>query len=118
MDKKRQIRKPKQTRAINSKARIVEAAYKLFCDKGYYKTNSIEIAKSAGVSVGCFYSYFKDKDAVFFQILDIYNNSFLETLINHLSYTSNISDIYKQDKKKWLFLIINNFIKAHESSKI
>lgn len=113
MDKKRQIRKPKQLRAINSKEKIVDASYKLFCEKGYYKTNSIEIAKFAGVSIGCFYSYFKDKDAVFLQILDMYNNNSFEIL----NIQSDISDIYKKDKKKWLFLIIDNLIKAHEYSK-
>lgn len=113
MDKKRQIRKPKQTRAVNSKENIVEAAYKLFCEKGYYKTTSIEISKLAGVSVGCFYSYFKDKDAVFFQILGIYNNSFIEILNNQ----ADILDVYKVDKKEWLYLIVNNLIKAHEPSK-
>ena len=112
MENRRMV-KPKQNRAINTKEKITEAAYELFCDKGYYKTNSIEIAKTAGVSIGCFYSYFKDKDAVFFQILDLYNNNFIE-ITNSISSTF---DIYKEDKKEWLFLVINNIIKAHESSK-
>ena len=33
----------------------------LFCEKGYYRTNTAEIAKAAGVSTGIVYSYFHDK---------------------------------------------------------
>lgn len=113
------VRNPQQSRSIMTKEKILDTAYLLFCRNGYNKTTTNEIAKVAGVSIGSLYSYFNDKYTIFMKILDIYNNSFLDILIktNDVYYTSNITDIYKQDKKKWLFLIINNFIKAHESSK-
>lgn len=113
MENRRKVRKPKQNRAVNSKEKIVEAAYKLFCEKGYYKTNSIEISKKAGVSVGCFYSYFKDKDAVFFEILDSFNNEFFK-ITNE---AQDMFHIYKNDKKEWLALIIDKLIKIHEEFK-
>lgn len=113
MENRRKSRNLKQTRAFNTKKKILEVAYKLFCENGYYKTNSIEIAKIAGISIGCFYSYFKDKDAVFYEILDLYNKNFLE-IVNNIP---NITEINKGDKKEGMLLIANKLIMIHESSK-
>lgn len=113
VENRRNSRNLKQARAFNTKEKIIEIAYKLFCEKGYYKTTSIEIAKTAGVSIGCFYSYFKDKDAVFFEILDLYNRDFLQ-ITNEIS---NMLGEYKKDKKKWLLFVINKLVDMHEASK-
>jgi len=75
------IRVPKQGRGIMTRDRILEAAEALFSDKGYYSTNSKEIAARAGVSIGSFYSYFKDKKAVFFEVLDGYNQRVMERVL-------------------------------------
>jgi len=63
--KKNQIRIPKQQRSVEKKERIINAGLQLFCEKGYYNTNTAEIAKKAGVSTGLVYSYFKNKDDIF-----------------------------------------------------
>ena len=47
-----EVRVPKQKRSILKYDAIVRAGYDLFCQQGYYKTNTAEIAKRAGVSVG------------------------------------------------------------------
>ena len=52
---KNSIREPKQQRAKEKKAAIVQAGYALFCEKGYHQTNTAEIAKRAGVSTGIIY---------------------------------------------------------------
>ena len=57
------IRTPQQKRSEETRKRIIAAAERLFSEKGYYNTNSKEIAKAANVSIGSFYSYFKDKKA-------------------------------------------------------
>ena len=106
VENRRNSRNLKQTRAFNTKEKIIETAYNLFCQKGYYKTTSIEISKTAGVSIGCFYSYFKDKDAVFFEILDLYNKDFLE-IINEIS---DMIDLYKKDKEEWILFLMNKLI--------
>ena len=66
------IRTPKQQRAIDTKNRIVRAGYELFAEKGYYHTNTAEIAKHAGVSTGIVYGYFHDKRDILVDVLDIY----------------------------------------------
>ncbi|MFD1909576.1 TetR/AcrR family transcriptional regulator [Paenibacillus rhizoplanae] len=52
------IRTPQQERSIRTKEAIIRAAMQLFSDKGFYQTNTKEIAAAAGVSTGSFYSYF------------------------------------------------------------
>jgi AcrR family transcriptional regulator len=62
-------RVPQQERGINTKERIVIAAEKLFIEYGYHDTNSKQIARDAGISIGSFYSYFKDKRDVLIVIV-------------------------------------------------
>lgn len=47
-----------------SKHRIMEAAFKLIANKGYESTSIALIAKTAGVSKGLLYNYFKSKEAL------------------------------------------------------
>ena len=64
--KKKEVRIPTQERGIHTRNRIVEGAARLFAENGYYNTNSIKIAKEAGVPVGSFYTYFRDKKSPLF----------------------------------------------------
>ena len=66
------VRTPKQQRSIDKKNRIIAAGYTLFAQKGYYNTNTAEIAKEAGVSTGIVYGYFHDKRDILVEVLDIY----------------------------------------------
>lgn len=69
------VRIPKQKRSIEIKNKIKRTAQELFSEKGYYNTSSNDIVKAAGVSIGAFYSYFKDKKALFIEILHDYNQN-------------------------------------------
>lgn len=72
------IREPIQQRSIDKKNRIINAGYKLFAKNGYFDTNTVEIAKKAGVSTGIVYGYFRDKRDILLEVLDIYcDNVFL-----------------------------------------
>lgn len=63
-------RVPTQKRSIEKKLRIKDAALKLMSEKGYFATSSNEIAREAGVSIGTFYSYFKDKKELYAELVD------------------------------------------------
>ncbi|MCR5061461.1 MAG: TetR/AcrR family transcriptional regulator [Saccharofermentans sp.] len=66
-------REPTQKRSIEKKQRIKDAAFDLMAENGYHNTSSNEIAKKAGVSIGTFYSYFKDKKDLYEELVgDIY----------------------------------------------
>jgi AcrR family transcriptional regulator len=50
---------------------ILEAALKVFSTKGFHKATNKDIAEAAGgISPGLIYHYFKDKQALFFSILE------------------------------------------------
>lgn len=103
------VRIPKQDRGIITRNKIIEAATNLFSEKGYSNTNTKEIAREAGVSVGCFYSYFADKKAVFFECVKLYideYNQMFEKEIANLT-TENISS------KEMMKHLIKVIIKAH-----
>lgn len=67
-----EIRVPKQKRSIEKKNAIIKASYELFCEKGYHKTNTAEIAKAAGVSTGIVYNYFQDKSDILLKVIKLY----------------------------------------------
>ncbi|GAA0741068.1 TetR/AcrR family transcriptional regulator [Clostridium oceanicum] len=78
------VRKPVQKRSIEKKEKILKAGFDLFCEKGYHKTNTIDIAKGAGVSIGALYSYFKDKKDIYVLSFEQYLNSFSKLLFEKL----------------------------------
>ncbi|MCB2356508.1 TetR/AcrR family transcriptional regulator [Clostridium estertheticum] len=113
MEQDKAVRNPKQTRGIKTKEKILEAALQLFCKKGYYKTTTNEIARVANVSIGSLYSYYKDKDTIFLEILDGYNKTFIKAYDE----LKRNMDIEKMDPKAWLQRFIMNMIDVHETSK-
>lgn len=76
---------PVQKRSIEKKEKIITAGFELFCEKGYYKTNTIEIAKRAGVSTGALYSYFSDKRQIFIESFHQYLESISKKLLHRLN---------------------------------
>lgn len=55
--------------AKESKESILEAAIRVFSEKGYSQTTIREIAKKAGISVGGVYIYFTNKEEIYFTLL-------------------------------------------------
>lgn len=53
-----------------TKQQIVDAAFKLFSEKGYNETSVSQIARAAGLSKGLMYHYFDSKEALLIAILE------------------------------------------------
>lgn len=53
---------------------IIGVAFNLFAQRGYSRVSVNEIIKEAGISKGCFYTYFESKQAVFFAIVNDSDN--------------------------------------------
>lgn len=49
---------------------ILKSGKKLFLEKGFERTNLRELCKDAGVTTGAFYRHFKDKEALFIELVD------------------------------------------------
>lgn len=79
------VREPVQSRSIDKKNRIIETAYDVFAEVGYYNANTTEIAKKAGVSTGIVYGYFKDKRDILLYVLDIYINKVAHPCMEYIS---------------------------------
>jgi AcrR family transcriptional regulator len=107
------VRSPKQTRSRDMKEKILHSALQLFCEKGYYKATTNEIAQKAGVSIGSLYSYFKDKDTIFLEILGRYHDKF-DAAKNEI--LGNLA-AFRSDNRAWLRALIESLIKVHEESR-
>ncbi len=101
---KTNVRNPKQKRSIETKNKILDAAFDLFSEKGFHGTNSNEIAKKAGVAIGTFYAYFPDKKPVFIEVLRQYSASIKNKA------TENMQKIINKDMNERV--MISNYIKA------
>ncbi|HZV46441.1 MAG TPA: TetR/AcrR family transcriptional regulator [Thermodesulfovibrionales bacterium] len=55
---------------IESKQKIMKAAMDVFSRKGYAKANIREIARTAGISVGGVYLYFKNKEELYRSLIN------------------------------------------------
>jgi AcrR family transcriptional regulator len=63
----------KERREREGKARlesILEAAEKVFTDKGYYQARMADIAAASELAKGTLYYYFKSKDEIYLHLLD------------------------------------------------
>ena len=93
MDKN--IREPQQDRAVKKKEAIINAAYDVFSEVGYYNTNTADIAKKANVSTGIVYSYFKDKKDILFYVIKIYIEDVTKPLDEFINNLASPVDINK-----------------------
>lgn len=65
------IKEPIQKRAIQKKLKLIESAKIVFNNKGYYNTHIKDITCEAGISVGLFYKYFKDKNDIYIEVVNL-----------------------------------------------
>ena len=91
---KNQIRVPQQERSIEKKNKIIQAGYELFSEVGYYGTNTVEIAKRAGVSTGIVYGYFQDKRDILICVLEIYIDKVYQPLSEIMANASVPVDLH------------------------
>ncbi len=54
-------RAPRQARSLRTRDALLRAAEALFIERGYSGVTADDIAKAAGVSVGAFYNYYRNK---------------------------------------------------------
>ena len=109
-----EIREPIQKRSIEKKEKIIKAGFELICEKGYYNTNTAEIAKVAGVSTGIIYQYFKDKHDILVEGIKRYASEIFYPMLN---VTSNIK-IDKSNLDTILRNMVNTFIENHKLSQV
>jgi AcrR family transcriptional regulator len=90
---------------MKTKDRLIESALESFSERWYETVSVAEICRNANLSNGVFYRYFKDKEEIFKEILDI----FLEDLSENLEHIKGESVTQRLD---YLFnAIVNSGVK-------
>lgn len=110
MEKK--IRVPVQDRSKDKKNKIIESAYEIFSEVGFYNANTTDIAKRAGVSTGIVYGYFSDKHDILLYVIDIYISKISNPLQNYLTIIETPIDY-----RKVIEDFLNLAIELHKSNK-
>ena len=108
-----EVREPIKQTSIEKKQKIIDAGLKLFSEKGYYNTNTAEIAKTAGVSTGIVYQYFRDKKDILIYAVKIYFDKIFEPIESKLKTITHISDLDQMLKE-----LITTAIEAHKKYSI
>jgi AcrR family transcriptional regulator len=78
-------RQPVQSRSIQTREKIINTGERMFIQQGFHNVLADDIARAAGLSVGSFYSYFKDKRALFLAILERESMEMMAGIENNLS---------------------------------
>ena len=78
------VRTPQQARSRRTREQILKAAVASFEKRGYEQTTTAEIARQAGIAVGTFYGYFKDKRAILLELLDGTINEIANYVVQNL----------------------------------
>ena len=77
------------------KLQILNAAYRCFSKKGYHSTSMRDIFKSAKLSSGAVYNYFKSKDEIVRELVILGLNS-TKSLINQITSNSDNREALRQ----------------------
>ena len=76
----------------NKKELIINAAIKVFADKGFYTANVADVAKEAGVADGTIYLYFKNKDDLLISLFETKMEEILKRFSSLISSKGNAEE--------------------------
>jgi AcrR family transcriptional regulator len=93
----REVRKPVQQRSINKRKQLIDAAISLIKEKGFLAIGIRDIVSKANMSIGTYYSYFKDKNDIFREVITILSIDYFEAFVAEvkakMSKTKNIEEL-------------------------
>jgi TetR/AcrR family fatty acid metabolism transcriptional regulator len=73
------------SRNSNRKVQIIDAAIKVFADKGFYNATVADVARTAGIADGTIYLYFKNKDDLLISLFETKMEKILDRFTTALS---------------------------------
>jgi len=89
-------RVPQQARSRQKRDALLTAAARLFEDRGYEATTADDIAAAADVSIGTFYSYFRNKRQVFLTLYSACIEAIFRLGITEIDFSSNPQQSIRQ----------------------
>lgn len=108
-----EVRIPTQKRSIEKRNKIIEKGFELMCNNGYHATNTADIAKYAGVSIGIIYQYFTDKKEIFIEGAKKYSNDIMFPIFSLIDENTKLP----KDLKSFFKKIIEINKRQHTTSK-
>ncbi|MFA6645198.1 MAG: TetR/AcrR family transcriptional regulator [Bacilli bacterium] len=99
---------PKAKRGKVTFRRLIDAATKVFYERGYANSTIADIAQEAGVAVGTIYIYFKDKYTIYFQVLKDFQNQIREHLNNHIKEAHTRREKERAGIRAWLEFVLEH----------
>ena len=100
----------KKGKKNQKRKKILDKAWELFRKNGYEETKVEDITRELGVSKGSFYTYFKTKDEVLYEILERIKKENEERInkINVNQEPSKILEDYVISKMNYIVKLLNN----------
>jgi len=109
-----------------TKHQIIEAATSLFARKGFYGTTISDLTQAVGLTKGALYYHFKDKDDIFFAVVDsvrrIWEKSVGEEIENASTSTTieQMNILFKKhaemiSENEFMCLVMSNLMNEMES---
>ena len=99
---------PKAKRGKETLRRIIEAATKIFYERGYANSTIADIALEAKVAVGTIYIYFKDKYTIYYQVLKDFQNEIREHLNFHIKNARSRKEKERAGIRAWITFILEH----------
>ncbi|MCL4479333.1 MAG: TetR/AcrR family transcriptional regulator [Deltaproteobacteria bacterium] len=105
----------KEKEKLVRKQDIIEAAIKVFSEKGFYETSVQDIAKIVEMGVGTIYKYFKNKDDLYYNAIlykfEGFDKLLSEKLVDNKTFIDQLTTIVKVwleyfDTNKAFFMVI------------
>jgi len=96
------------SRTKTRKDRIMEAALRIFAEKGFQNTTITEISKEAGVSEATIYEYFGTKEDLLFSIPEKISNDGFEEMERILPYIEDVEGRIRAMLKGYMQLYQSN----------
>lgn len=100
----------KKGKKNQKRKKVLDKAWELFRKNGYEETKVEDITRELGVSKGSFYTYFKTKDEVLYEILERIKKENEERIskINVNQEPSKILEDYVISKMNYIVKLLNN----------
>ncbi len=114
----RKTRMPSQKRSIEKYEKILEAAFTLFNEKGYYNITTADIAREAGVATGSIYSYFTDKKEIYMEVIKRINDKFFAPTHDFWKEIGPIKTRSEENIKSLFKLFIRLMMEYHNFTKL
>lgn len=83
--------------------RILDAAFQEFAEKGYKRASTNQIAKAAGIGKGTLFYYFKNKQNLFYDLIDVAFNIADDTYLSQINFeeTDFFERLRQASELKW-----------------